>query len=681
MADDGLLTYFAKFGLDASEFLGGLEKSSGGILKFYRDVSVSLGATMFVFDKLMAYGQQFIQLANQASQFISTIDKLSVTTGMTNEELQRMSNVARYADSDISSLATMVNKLQLNLRDQGEQGEKARKVLDAMGVSYRNADGSLKSATEIFPQMIDGLGKLSSSADRVTASNILVGKGYQELSGYIALGKDGIEQYYNTANTLTDEQQRKLREYEGACKDLDATLQNINYTVGSELAPSFSEWTDLMNDVAGSTEIEEFFGTLNDFLTLSARGFHIMGAEAEVAWKLVHGDVAGASESQRDLYAWIASKQREDALDASGYSEGMIWDATAGKWVKPTSGSKGSSLPADLGSSSSKTGLDAFQIRDMQLDYEKMSKITIPGQQKELKDLQKQYREMGDRGSDAAKKIKTQIDELTISIQKNQNQLAEWESKLTGEGAAITAAGGPTYNSMFASSLQTGGLGPDWAGYSDLAGMSEAELQEIAKGGLGKSKGMAEKAQQYLSMMKSGKVPGAGTASATGKATATPGSADQTADLKGNLSTQKDLWTDLFDHVKTGWEGVGISHLKTSEMMNLTSLIRSQAELDYMAACINFAGENPIIQNKVIMSADGPDWTPPTFTPVEAPTLAAADFSSVQFSGSNKKSGGSENGQAKVDVTLNVKNEQGISTKLVSATNESLGTTAITRGM
>jgi len=319
MADDGLMSYFAKIGLDSSNFLNGISKADSGVLQFYRDVSVSMAATMMVFDKVMAYGSQFVNLANQASEYVSTIDKLSVTTGMSTEELQRWSTVARYADSDIGSLATMINRLQLNLNDQGEAGDRARKILDDMGVSYRNTDGSLKSANEIFPQMIAGLGGLSSSADRVTASNALVGRGYQELAGYIDLGKEGIVDYYNTANVMSEEQTQSLRDYETATKDLTTSTTNLANTAGAELAPSFTEVSQLLNDLAGNEAVISFFSWLNDALTLVARGFHIMGAEATAAYQMLRGDSTGAKETMDSLSKWVMQKQRDDAMKDAGY--------------------------------------------------------------------------------------------------------------------------------------------------------------------------------------------------------------------------------------------------------------------------------------------------------------------------------------------------------------------------
>ncbi len=639
MADDGLQVYFAKFGLDASEFLNGLSKSSGGILQFYRDVSVSLGATMFVFDKLMAYGQQFIALANQAAEFVSVIDKLSVTTGMTNEELQRFANVARYADSDISSLAQMVNKLQINLNDQGESGEKTRKVLDAMRVSYKNVDGSLRDANALFPDVIEGLKGVGSSADRVTAANILVGKGYQELAGYIALGKDGIERYYASANTLTDEQQTKLRNYETACKDLNATLQNINFTVGSQLAPSF----DLL-----AQRIDKAFGNANtpaskalDFLVqrLDEVAFLVEGTATK--FSIMMGE--GTPEEKDAKWAqWI-----QDYKDTWAAINDTPFDAYADAQKRFGIGG-GTKLPS---LSTDKNALSETDIKKVQNDLSDLTNYTIPKQRDEVKRLEKAYKELGDKSSQAAKDAKREWEHALNALDGYLIQQQEYSDKLSKAGAP-SSTGGSTYNELFASSLNTGGVGPDYAGFSDLANMSQSELEKIAAGGLGKSKAMAERAQQYLSMMKSGTLGTASTSSGTAaKKDLTPGSADQTKAVESEYNSQTKALESLTDKTVKEYqkqsdafkkymedlatfrteqypvlEKLDLIHWATSEEI---AKVAAQKELDFMAACVNFGGKNPIIQNYIVMGKYGPDWHPPAFQAVTAPTLESADFTQV----------------------------------------------------
>jgi len=287
MVNDGIMQYFAKLGLDASEFLNGIEKSQQGVLQFYRDVAISIGATMFIFDKFLQYGQKFIELSNQAMEYVSTIDKLSVTTGMSTEELQRWASVARYADSDINTLAMSVNKMQMNLSAQGAAGDAARQMLDDMNVSYRNMNGSLKSSVELFPAIIQGLKGLESSSDRVTAANAIFGQSYQSLAGYMNMSKSEMETYFSEASVLTEEQTQNLRDYEDAIKDLNASTGELANTAGAKLAPSFRSFAGLLDGLAKNQGILAFFSGLNLLLEMIAEGFVLLGGTASATYALI----------------------------------------------------------------------------------------------------------------------------------------------------------------------------------------------------------------------------------------------------------------------------------------------------------------------------------------------------------------------------------------------------------
>lgn len=324
MASDGLMSYFAKFGIDTTEFMNGIQKADGVVLQFYRDVSMSMAATMIVFDKVMAYGQQFVDLANQASEFVSTLDKLSVTTGMSNDELQRFANVARYADSDINTLAMSINKMQMNLVAQGQAGDQARQYLDDMGVSYKNADGSLRSSAELFPDVIDGLKGLGSSSERVTAANAIFGRSYQSLAGFIDMGSDAMRDHYNEVTPMTEEQTQALRDYEDATKDLAASQQELANTAGAELAPAMTEISQELNSLANNESVKSFFSWLNGAITLVSRGIHIAASEFKAYMQVMANDIKGAEKTQADLNAWISKKSRDDTMKAAGYrTDGM----------------------------------------------------------------------------------------------------------------------------------------------------------------------------------------------------------------------------------------------------------------------------------------------------------------------------------------------------------------------
>jgi hypothetical protein len=386
-------------------------------------------------------------------------------------------------------------------------------------------------------------------------------------------------------------------------------------------------------------------------------------------------------QAQTDLGTWVGSEQSQDALKASGYFTGAVWDVKTGKWVKPEKkNGPDITLPGDA-AKADPNAMSSYDITQMQLDYQKMTLVTIPNQNIELKKLKDQYGLFEDRGSTAAKEVKSKIVELGLEIAKNISQTEEWTAKLGKAGATVNATTGLTYNQQFAASIQAGGVGPDVAGFSDLANMSADQLAEIAKGGLGKSQAYAEKAQTYLSMMKSGKT-GTEAASAKPTAKAEPGSPAQTQAIGKEYDTQlkalqsltdgtvkeygkqTDAFTAFLDSLASLratqypiLEKQDLIHYATSEEIARTA---AQKEIDFMEACVNYGGRNPIIQNYIVWDKKGPDWTPPVFQGAPTTRLTSADFTQVGANVQSIAAGGLGRGtSADVQVVQNITNNIG----------------------
>lgn len=80
----------------------------------------------------------------------------------------------------------------------------------------------------------------------------------------------------------------------------------------------------------------------------------------------------------------------------------------------------------------------------------------------------------------------------------------------------------------------------------------------------------------------------------------------------------------------TAAQNTALDTIESTHWQTVTDLARISydAIIGYMVEAVNFAGANPIIQNVVLMTANGPNWNPPAFTPLTAGSpLSNPDFS------------------------------------------------------
>ena len=173
MVDDGTMSYFAKIGLDVSDFTGGLSKSSQGLLQFARDVTVTMNMTMQIFNQVVQSVQKFGQMANE-------LRDLSYTTGVTTDQLQRMQYAAILSGTSFYTVSNSLQKLTLTMDEATKSRSEAAAAFARLGV-----DPTGKSVDQVFNETALALFQMKSETDRNSIAMDIYGRGWKDLIPYM----------------------------------------------------------------------------------------------------------------------------------------------------------------------------------------------------------------------------------------------------------------------------------------------------------------------------------------------------------------------------------------------------------------------------------------------------------------------------------------------------------------
>ena len=260
------------------------------------------------------------------------------------------------------------------------------------------------------------------------------------------------------------------------------------------------------------------------------------------------------------------------------------------------------------------------------------------------------------------------------------NNLAELDTQAKKTAKSVQALA-VTYNTTFASSLINGVVGPDVAGYSDMANWEEAKLKLAAGGDFattGGSKATQEKAQEYLDRMRSRMaISEAPVAKATGSGGSTDiASAETTQRVETQLTKQMSAFDKYFGLVQKGLEG---SSEKTAEYWTNITTNQSKALTTMMTADATFSqfvAANPTIKNigVVMWTEEGADWNPMNDAAFMQTARMAAIISSIptlatpKFTGiGNSAASGSNTPNVKVNVLVNVDKNGNVTQELTTS--------------
>jgi hypothetical protein len=181
------------------------------------------------------------------------VGDLAARLGIATDEFQVMQAVAEDVGSSMGTMQTSFRTLASELRDGG-------KNLSALGVATRNADGSMRSVTDVFWDAGAALGSTEDQAKRLELAQKLLGRGGLELLPIFSGGADAIAEYRaQIAETAVVFDEDFIEAADRVAKQQQALhhrLQRVRVLVVSQLLPAFSTFVGWLEK--GATVVGRF---------------------------------------------------------------------------------------------------------------------------------------------------------------------------------------------------------------------------------------------------------------------------------------------------------------------------------------------------------------------------------------------------------------------------------------
>ena len=231
----------------AKEALNGMKGLSAGTVAAMAAAATAIAAVVKVVSEL---GKLTIEVAAQVDEYLSE----SAITGVPVEILQAWDYAAPLIDTDAETIKGAMTKITKAMGDAAGGSESAQEKFAALGVAITNeADGSLRSAEEVFYDVIDALGQMQAGTERDALAMELLGKSAQELNPLINEGSAALRKYAEEAEAagyILDEQQtKKLGEVDDAYQKLQLQIEANRKQLAADFAPAAKAAMELFTDV------------------------------------------------------------------------------------------------------------------------------------------------------------------------------------------------------------------------------------------------------------------------------------------------------------------------------------------------------------------------------------------------------------------------------------------------
>lgn len=190
----------------------------------------------------------------ESAEYADEILTMSTKYGISTEKLQEFSYMAELVDTDLGTITGATAKLTKQMGAAAEGNEAAAEKFAELGIDIRDANGDMKSADEVFMEVIDALGQMESGVERDNVAMELFGKSAQELNPLIETGSAGIAAYAQEAHdmgaVLDEEALTSLGEMDDSFQRVDQATTALKNTIGVALAPVITQISEAIANLS-----------------------------------------------------------------------------------------------------------------------------------------------------------------------------------------------------------------------------------------------------------------------------------------------------------------------------------------------------------------------------------------------------------------------------------------------
>ena len=220
----------------------GAAKALNGLNGFSAGTVAAMGAAAAGVAAMIKVCKELHEITLQAAADADELITQSMVTGLSTETLQQWKYAENLIDVSVSTMTGSLSKLTRAMYDAQTGNKAAAETFAALGVSITDSSGHLRSAEDVFYDVIDALGGVENQTERDALAMEVMGRSAQELNPLILQGSDALRELAaeaeNTGYVLDESQIQKLGEVDDAYQRMQLQIEATKKELAVEFAPA-----------------------------------------------------------------------------------------------------------------------------------------------------------------------------------------------------------------------------------------------------------------------------------------------------------------------------------------------------------------------------------------------------------------------------------------------------------
>lgn len=210
----------------------------------------------------VAAGKKMWDFANDVSASGDEIDKESQKLSISAESYQKLSYAMERSGADINDVSKGIKTITKEMADVENGVDGAGASFEKLGVSMKNADGSMKSTEQVLMDSIDALANMENETQRNALAQEIFGRSASELNPLLNSGGEAIKQLMQECEdygmVMSDDAVLASASFQDALTKLNGTMSGVKNNLVGAMLPSLTlitdGFTDMMAGVDGGGE-------------------------------------------------------------------------------------------------------------------------------------------------------------------------------------------------------------------------------------------------------------------------------------------------------------------------------------------------------------------------------------------------------------------------------------------
>jgi Phage-related minor tail protein len=210
----------------------------------------------------MAIVQQLKDAVVASLDYASGLSEAAAQMGVTAEALQEFRALAEQSGIATETMDKALQKLTRNMGEAEAGGKKQAETFKELGISLRDANGNMKSATDVMPEIARALEGIKSPAERARIEVALFGKAGQDLEPLLNQGGQAIQDFTQKARDAGIIISNELANKADSAADKIGFLQK---KLGMKFTVAVAEHADDIEKIVDALDrmVDRFFKLIN----------------------------------------------------------------------------------------------------------------------------------------------------------------------------------------------------------------------------------------------------------------------------------------------------------------------------------------------------------------------------------------------------------------------------------